>query len=85
MGAAIPAGSRRSKFLWARIMTICDIYDALTASDRPYKAAVSTGTALDYVERQANDGKLDADLVEIFVKEHIYEVTQTRATFRKIA
>jgi len=85
-GSGYPRGLSQEQIpVQARIMTICDIYDALTASDRPYKAAVSTGTALDYVERQANDGKLDADLVEIFVKEHIYEVTQTRATFRKIA
>lgn len=71
--------------LQTRMMTICDIYDALTASDRPYKTAISSETALGYLQTQAKEGKLDRNLVEIFVKEHIYELTQPRSTTRKIA
>jgi HD-GYP domain-containing protein (c-di-GMP phosphodiesterase class II) len=66
-------------------MTICDIYDALTASDRPYRAAISSATALDYLDSQTKEGKLDRDLLEIFVKGRIYEVTQPHSTTRKIA
>ena len=85
-GSGYPRGLSQEQIpVQARIMTICDIYDALTASDRPYKTAVSTATALDCLEGQAKEGKLDPDLVEIFVKEHVYEVSQTRSTFRKIA
>ena len=67
------------------MMTICDIYDALTASDRPYKAAISSDTALSYLERQSKKGKLDSDLVDIFTKERVYQVTQPRSKIRKIA
>jgi HD-GYP domain-containing protein (c-di-GMP phosphodiesterase class II) len=85
-GSGYPRGLSQEKIpVQVRIMTICDIYDALTASDRPYKAAVSTAAALECLGSQAKEGKLDADLVEIFVKEHIYEVTQTRSMFRKVA
>jgi response regulator RpfG family c-di-GMP phosphodiesterase len=68
--------------LQARIMTICDIYDALTASDRPYKAAVSTGIALGYLESQSREGKLDTDLVKIFTEERIYQATQPRSDLK---
>jgi HD-GYP domain-containing protein (c-di-GMP phosphodiesterase class II) len=67
------------------MMTICDIYDALTASDRPYKAAISTDTALGYLESQSKEGKLDSELVEVFTKEKVHQVTQPRSTIRKIA
>ncbi len=56
----------------ARMMTISDIYDALTAQDRPYKKAVSTAVALDILHDEANQGKLDADLLDIFVTQKIY-------------
>ena len=53
----------------ARMMTICDIYDALTASYWPYKAAISSDTALSYLERQSKEGKLDSELVDVFTKD----------------
>jgi HD-GYP domain-containing protein (c-di-GMP phosphodiesterase class II) len=85
-GSGYPRGLSDNQIpLQARMMTICDIYDALTASDRHYKAAVSTATALGYLESEARDGKLDADLVEIFAKEKIYQVTQSGSRTRKIA
>jgi HD-GYP domain-containing protein (c-di-GMP phosphodiesterase class II) len=55
-----------------RMMTISDIYDALTASDRPYKAAVSTTTALDILEEEVRHGKVDADLLKVFIEAKIY-------------
>jgi HD-GYP domain-containing protein (c-di-GMP phosphodiesterase class II) len=51
----------------ARIMTICDIYDALIAGDRPYKPAMSAERALLIIEAQVKAGRLDADFFEIFV------------------
>ena len=85
-GSGYPRGLSHDQIpLQARLMTICDIYDALTASDRPYKAAISSASALGYLESQGKEGRLDSDLVEIFTKEQIYRFTQPRSTTRKIA
>jgi response regulator RpfG family c-di-GMP phosphodiesterase len=40
----------------SRMMTVSDIYDALTASDRPYKRAISTERALDILKMEVGDG-----------------------------
>jgi HD-GYP domain-containing protein (c-di-GMP phosphodiesterase class II) len=57
----------------ARMMTIADIFDALTASDRPYKRAVPTERALDIIGYEVKDGMIDQDLFDMFVKAKIYE------------
>ena len=62
----------------ARMMTICDIYDALVAQDRPYKRAVPTSTALEILHTEAGEGKLDQDLLDVFVAKEIYRATATR-------
>lgn len=49
-----------------RILCICDIYDALTATDRPYKKPQSVPVALDILYQMAKEGKLDLSLVLIF-------------------
>ena len=54
-------------------MTISDIYDALTASDRPYKKAVPVDKALDILNMEVNAGKLDQDLYQIFLESKVYE------------
>ena len=64
--------------LQARMMTISDIYDALTAQDRPYKKAVSTNTAIDILHEEANQGKLDQDLLEVFISKKIYQHAAAR-------
>jgi HD-GYP domain-containing protein (c-di-GMP phosphodiesterase class II) len=64
--------------LQARMMTISDIYDALTAQDRPYKKAVSTNTALDILHEEANQGKLDQDVLEVFISKKIYQAAAPR-------
>ena len=51
----------------SRMMTIADIYDALTAADRPYKKAIAHERALDILDADARTGKLDAELLRIFV------------------
>lgn len=56
----------------SRMMTVSDIYDALTANDRPYKRAVSTDRALDILKMEVNDGLLDSSLVDIFVEAKVY-------------
>ena len=62
----------------ARMMTISDIFDALTAQDRPYKRAVPVRTALDILQAEAEQGKLDKDLLDVFVAKKIYHVTSDR-------
>jgi HD-GYP domain-containing protein (c-di-GMP phosphodiesterase class II) len=48
------------------MMAIADVYDALTASDRPYKKAIPHVQALDILGREAKSGLLDAELFRIF-------------------
>jgi HD-GYP domain-containing protein (c-di-GMP phosphodiesterase class II) len=57
-----------------RMMTVSDIYDALTASDRPYKRAVPAQKALDILNLEVKDRKLDAELVKVFVEAKIWEM-----------
>jgi hypothetical protein len=57
----------------ARMMTIADIFDALTASDRPYKRAVPTERALDIIGYEVKDGMVDPDLFDMFVQAKIFE------------
>jgi hypothetical protein len=57
-----------------RMMTVSDIYDALTASDRPYKRAVPAQKALDILSLEVKDKKLDSELVKVFVEAKIWEM-----------
>jgi HD-GYP domain-containing protein (c-di-GMP phosphodiesterase class II) len=61
--------------LQSRMMTISDIYDALVAWDRPYKRAVSVEKALQILEEDARGGKLDSELLEVFIAARVYEGT----------
>jgi HD-GYP domain-containing protein (c-di-GMP phosphodiesterase class II) len=57
----------------SRMMAISDIYDALTASDRPYKRAVPTERALDILRMEMGEGLLDESLVHTFIEAKVYE------------
>jgi 3',5'-cyclic-nucleotide phosphodiesterase len=65
-GAEIPVGSR--------MIGIADVYDALVASDRPYKHVLSAERALDILQDEAKQGRLDADLLQLFIEEKVYEL-----------
>jgi HD-GYP domain-containing protein (c-di-GMP phosphodiesterase class II) len=56
-----------------RMMTISDIYDALTAQDRPYKRAVSVERALDILTTEVKEGQLDADLYKLFIDAKLFQ------------
>ena len=56
-----------------RMMTIADIFDALTASDRPYKRALPTEKALSIIEHESKEGLLDSDLVKIVIEGQVYK------------
>ena len=51
-----------------RMMTISDIFDALTASDRPYKRAVPKEKAYDILLDEAKRGEVDGDLLRVFIE-----------------
>jgi HD-GYP domain-containing protein (c-di-GMP phosphodiesterase class II) len=57
----------------SKMMSIADIYDALTASDRPYKKAVPVERAIDILDYSVKDGHLDPELVRIFKDARIWE------------
>lgn len=57
----------------ARMMAIADVYDALAATDRPYKKSVPLEKTLSILEEEARNNKLDADLVDLFIRHRIYE------------
>jgi HD-GYP domain-containing protein (c-di-GMP phosphodiesterase class II) len=58
-----------------RMMTIADIYDALTASDRPYKKALPAEKALDILGDEAKRGQIDAALLGVFVEAGVWKET----------
>ncbi len=57
----------------SRILEVADIYDALTARDRPYKPAMPHGRACDILKEEAGAGKLDARLVDLFIERRLHE------------
>ncbi len=60
--------------LQSRILTICDIYDALTADDRPYKHSVPFERALGILESEVISGKLDRLVYQVFLDAKVYEL-----------
>jgi HD-GYP domain-containing protein (c-di-GMP phosphodiesterase class II) len=60
----------------SKLMSIADVYDALTASDRPYKKAVPVERALDILKFGVKDGHLDGELVRIFYDARIWETCE---------
>lgn len=72
-GTGYPRGARGVDVpIQARMMTISDIYDALTAADRPYKRAVPLEKALDILKSEANAGHLDSGLLDLFVEAKVF-------------
>ncbi len=59
--------------LQTRMMTIADIYDALTAQDRPYKRAVPTDRALGIMQDEVKGGMLDSQLFRLFIDHKLWE------------
>jgi len=57
-----------------RILTICDIYDALTAGDRPYKKALPLEQALDLIAGECRAGRIDPALFNVFVESRAWQV-----------
>lgn len=72
-GSGYPRGLKQDEIpVQSKIMTISDIYDALTASDRPYKPALPADRALDILGYEAKAGKLDVDLLQVFIESNAW-------------
>ena len=72
-GKGYPNGLKKEQMsLQARMMGIADIFEALTAGDRPYKSAMKLSQALSILAKMAATGHIDPDLFEIFIVKKAY-------------
>lgn len=72
-GSGYPEGLKGAEIpLEASILTIADIYDALTADDRPYKKAMPVEKATAILRDMAAEGKLHPELTELFIRSKAY-------------
>jgi HD-GYP domain-containing protein (c-di-GMP phosphodiesterase class II) len=72
-GGGYPRGIAAPEIpLQTRLMTVADIFDALTAADRPYKRALPPDRALDILSAEAGEGLLDPALVALLIESGIY-------------
>jgi hypothetical protein len=72
-GKGYPKGLTREQMSWqARMMGIADIFEALTARDRPYKPGMKLSQAMGIMARFKKNGHIDPDLFEVFVRQEVY-------------
>lgn len=72
-GKGYPRGLTREQMsIQARVMGIADIFEALTASDRPYKAGMKLSQALGIMSKLKDNGHIDPDLFDIFLRSGVY-------------
>ena len=57
----------------AKIMAIADIFEALTANDRPYKEPKKMSQVLEIMKQMKNSGHIDPDLYEVFIRAGVYK------------
>ncbi|MEE8545454.1 MAG: HD domain-containing phosphohydrolase [Alphaproteobacteria bacterium] len=73
-GKGYPKGLTRDEMsIPARIMAIADVFEALTASDRPYKDAKTLSETIRIMSYMKRDGHIDPDLFDLFVESGIYK------------
>jgi HD-GYP domain-containing protein (c-di-GMP phosphodiesterase class II) len=72
-GKGYPKGLTRDQMsVQTRVMGIADIFEALTAADRPYKKAKTISESLSIMKRMKDTAHIDPDIFEIFVRDGIY-------------
>ncbi|MDD5171059.1 MAG: HD domain-containing protein, partial [Syntrophales bacterium] len=72
-GTGYPNGLKGDEIsLQSRILALADVFEALTAKDRPYKKAITLSQAIKIIGFMVKDGHIDPDLFDLFVKERIY-------------
>lgn len=81
-GSGYPRGLHAPEIpLGARLMTICDIFDALTAGDRPYKAGMTPEHAIRILHEESDRGHIEVEAVRLFERRRIWvdALASTRA------
>ena len=72
-GTGYPKGLRKEEMsVQARIMAVADIFEALTASDRPYKSGKKLSECLKIMGFMKKENHIDPDIFDIFVKNKVY-------------
>lgn len=73
-GRGYPKGLTREQMsVPARIMAVADVFEALTAADRPYKSAKTLSESLQIMARMVREQHLDGDIFEIFLTSGVYQ------------
>lgn len=74
-GTGYPQGLSASDIpVQSKIMAIADVYDALTAGDRPYRQGIQSERALDIIAEEVKKGRLDKSLFNVFVESRSYKL-----------
>jgi HD-GYP domain-containing protein (c-di-GMP phosphodiesterase class II) len=74
-GSGYPRGLKAAEIpIQSQMMAIADIYDALTANDRPYKPKFSIDRSLSILRQEAESHKINADLLDLFEQQEIYRI-----------
>ena len=72
-GSGYPNGYSGDKLpLQARVIAIADVFEGLTAPDRPYKKGYKLSKAMDILSYMVKDNEIDRDLFELFINEKVY-------------
>lgn len=72
-GKGYPRGLKGEQMsVQARLMCIADVFEALTAADRPYKKPMPISQALKIMDTMSNEGHLDPHLFDVFMREKVY-------------
>ncbi len=72
-GAGYPYGLKGDEItLQGRVLCVADVFDALTAKDRPYKKSTPLDRTLEILQMDAESGLFDKNIVELFIREKIY-------------
>ena len=72
-GKGYPKGLTREQMsVQARIMGIADIFEALTARDRPYKSGMKLSQAMGILQQFRDNGHIDPDVFDVFVQQQVY-------------
>ena len=83
-GTGYPRGLTATEMpLTARMMAIADIFEALTAGDRPYKAAKTLSESLRIMQRMAKEQHIDPDLFHLFIQSGVYRAYAERFLTRE--
>ncbi len=73
-GTGFPRGLKREEMSWpARMMAIADVFEALTASDRPYKPPMKISQSLSILQRMRDQNHIDPDLYILFLESRVWE------------